>query len=766
MRAMTIALTAIFLAFAAVPATADSPAPSPGRFRALSGAEAAGFAIPSDMQPSRTFEFGRDGWTYKRYQQYSGSVPILGGEITIVRDRSGTILTVIGTRYPNLRPINAVRRSARVAELTVASELGATAARSTRLVLDPQTGRYLYQIESRGFSSRWFHFVDAQTGAVVRSFNAIDSGEGTGVKGDTKDLTNLTTFHAGGHGFGGPHYDLISSDVRQVTYDAENGDSVLFPAADADDSWDLETTGGESPGQLALGDAQYYANVTDDYFQSVFGLDWIDDCGYLAMLSAAHFDTALNNAFWNGTFTVYGDGDGLFRREYSGGLDIVAHENAHGVTECTSGLIYADESGALNEAFSDIIGSSAEFFAAEPDTSNCRKATGQTSCADWWIGEDIDLTSDAVPGFRNMADPEEDGLPDHYAEYIVTAEDSGGVHANSSIPNHAYYLLASGGLNASCAQPATHSSGHCSDILDTQDNDLSVTGIGVTDAEQIAFLAFTSLQSDATFCDARLSTEAVAKALFGIGSVQAISAKDSWVAVGVTDMACGITPDADDDGVADSDDNCLYVGNADQTDKDSDGAGDVCDDDIDGDGTPNEADPEADGDGFLNATEVGCGSDPLHSALIPEQVAGPFAGVDDDGNDGVDEPLPAGAEAFDCDGDGFIGTDEDHVFGGPADHDQDACGTDAWPSDIESGSGLDSTNKVNIVDLQSFILPVRRLGTSPGDGNFDLRWDVEPGLGGPFATHINVADLQRIAFSYPPMLGGARALNGPLCPWP
>jgi len=85
--------------------------------------------------------------------------------------------------------------------------------------------------------------------------------------------------------------------------------------------------------------------------------------------------------------------------------------------------------------------------------------------------------ADAVPGFRNMADPEEDSDPDHYTEYLVTSQDNGGVHTNSGIPNHAYYLLANGGLNASCAAPASHSSAHCSDG-DTQDNNLSLTAIG------------------------------------------------------------------------------------------------------------------------------------------------------------------------------------------------------------------------------------------------------------------------------------------------
>jgi bacillolysin len=149
------------------------------------------------------------------------------------------------------------------------------------------------------------------------------------------------------------------------------------------------------------------------------------------------------------------------------------------VTQCTSKLIYRDESGALNESFSDMLGNSAEFFAVEPLSSNCVRAAGQAACADWTIGEDVYLPADAVPGFRNMADPEEDNDPDDYSERLLGSADRGFVHSNSAISNHAYYLLVNGGMNASRAAPATHNAAHCGP------GEPVVTGIGLAAAEQM-----------------------------------------------------------------------------------------------------------------------------------------------------------------------------------------------------------------------------------------------------------------------------------------
>jgi Zn-dependent metalloprotease len=343
---------------------------------------------------------------------------------------------------------------------------------------------------------------------VRKAFDGLtEDGPGIGVKGDVKQLDTSVT--AGTN-------VLVSSDGREATYDGRNRFLIplLFPGrlfADADDVWNL--AGRESPGQPAGVDAHYYANVTDDFYRSVFGRDSINGAGG-QIVSTTHFLRNYNNAFWNGAKMTYGDGDGVTFREFSGALDVVAHELTHGVTDFTSNLVYLNEPGALNEAFSDMMGTTAEFYAG---------AGGLDPAAspDWQIGEDIYLAPDAVPGFRNLADPQEDGDPDHYSERFLGTADNGGVHTNSMIPGHAYALLVNGGRNAGC--DAIGSNGHSH----TADCDVVVGGVGIEAARQVFYTGFTSLNSTANFCAARNAT--VAASPLAIRP----SVSDAWAAVGV-----------------------------------------------------------------------------------------------------------------------------------------------------------------------------------------------------------------------------------------
>lgn len=190
---------------------------------------------------------------------------------------------------------------------------------------------------------------------------------------------------------------------------------------------------------------------------------------------------------------------------FSGALDIVAHELTHGVTDYTSKLIYQDEAGALNEAFSDIMATGAEFFF---------QRTGSGSMeADYLIGEDTIRPG----GIRSMADPGAFGDPDHYSRRYTGDEDNGGVHVNSAIANHAFYLAIEGGTNRTSGAV--------------------VSGVGAANREQIErtfYRAFTQmLPSNATFSLARAATLQAARDLYGAGSPAERSVQQAWSAVGV-----------------------------------------------------------------------------------------------------------------------------------------------------------------------------------------------------------------------------------------
>jgi thermolysin len=221
---------------------------------------------------------------------------------------------------------------------------------------------------------------------------------------------------------------------------------------------------------------------------------------------------------------VYGEGlpGGVFlestgqRWDYvAGALDVVAHELTHGVTDFSSRLEYVNESGALNEAFSDIMGTSVEFFIQPPGTGQLK--------ADYLIGEDVVAATvfGARDGIRSMADPALYGQPDHYSRLVVLPaddeHDNGGVHANSGIPNHAFYLAIEGGTNRTSG--------------------IRVQGVGAANRvqiEKIFYRAFTQLMpSNANFSMARAITLQAAQDLFGSGSAPYNAVRDAWTAVGV-----------------------------------------------------------------------------------------------------------------------------------------------------------------------------------------------------------------------------------------
>ncbi|MED7953334.1 M4 family metallopeptidase [Streptomyces sp. BE20] len=175
-------------------------------------------------------------------------------------------------------------------------------------------------------------------------------------------------------------------------------------------------------------------------FSDVYGRHSVDDQG-LRLDATVHYGRDYDNAFWDGHRMVFGDGDGEVFGDFTACIDVIGHELAHGVTQFTAGLEYRGQSGALNESVSDVFGSLVKQYALRQDAAD----------ADWLIGagllapgvQGVALRSMKAPGTA-YDDPRlgKDPQPAHLRDYVHTTRDNGGVHINSGIPNHAFYLLA------------------------------------------------------------------------------------------------------------------------------------------------------------------------------------------------------------------------------------------------------------------------------------------------------------------------------------
>ena len=198
---------------------------------------------------------------------------------------------------------------------------------------------------------------------------------------------------------------------------------------------------GEGPTKdPAVNEAYDHSGVTYDFYRDVFRRNSLDDKG-MSLISSVHLLRKLNNAFWNGEQMVYGDGDGREFIRFTNSLDVVGHELSHGVVTHTCNLAYEGESGALNEHFADAFGVMVKQW-----------KLGQTAArADWLIGAGIMgpktkakslRTFKAGKAYENDPILGTDPQPKHLKDRYKGSDDNGGVHINSGIPNHAFYLTA------------------------------------------------------------------------------------------------------------------------------------------------------------------------------------------------------------------------------------------------------------------------------------------------------------------------------------
>jgi bacillolysin len=534
-RSKSAAWALVCAALAASPAAAEPPA---RRLAAVGGQQLRDWdgrvdamLRAGDLRVRRTHEDTLlPSRTHVRLSQLHRGVPVYGGELVRQTDGAATV-SVFGTLYDGIdldpRPALTPDQAVAVVEKLSGADLGP--ARVPQLVVLPlEDGSFVLAYTVRVFEGATLsrYFVDARTGALALKRDELmhqaATGTGTGVSGDRKKMSVRGTSSAG----------FFADDVLRppslLTFDMKGNLSRTIGFLNGQlgiGNGDLAQDGDNTWTDGANVDAHSYAGWTYDYYfkrHNRRGLDGND----LEVLSIVHpvrrddiraypndiVSTFYLNAFYAGEgVMVYGEGlppslrltTGQRVEYLAGALDVVAHELTHGVTDFTSQLVYQGESGALNESFSDMMAAGAEFYfsGAAPGT------------ADWVLAEDVFLPG----GIRSMQNPLAFGDPDHYSIRFTGAEDNGGVHINSGIPNHVFYLAVVGG---------TH-----------RLSGVNVQGVGQGNIEQIErvmYRAFTTMMPPtANFSTARAVTAQSARDLFGAGSPAERAITQAWTAVGV-----------------------------------------------------------------------------------------------------------------------------------------------------------------------------------------------------------------------------------------
>ena len=294
------------------------------------------------------------------------------------------------------------------------------------------------------------------------------------------------------------------------TYNMKKGTSYTAAVnfTDADNNWTAAEYNNTNKDNGAF-DAHWGAEKTYDYWSSVHGRNSYNNAG-AAIKSYVHYSSAYDNAYWNGSVMTYGDGSGTYF-DILTSIDVAGHEIGHAVCSSTSNLAYQKESGAMNEAFSDIWGACIEYFAAP------NKAT-------WLIGEDIERRAGHL-SLRSMSNPKIELQPDTYGgTYWKTVNctplsnnDYCGVHTNSGVLNHWFYILTIG-------KTGTNDIG----------SSYNVSGIGIDKAAKIAFRTESVyLTSNSTYANARTYGIQSATDLYGANSAEVIATTNAFYAVGV-----------------------------------------------------------------------------------------------------------------------------------------------------------------------------------------------------------------------------------------
>ncbi|MGQ4512470.1 M4 family metallopeptidase [Streptomyces sp. DW26H14] len=454
-----------------------------------------------------------DGTTHTRYERTYQGLPVLGGDLIVATSSAGTTKSV---DRASSAVLTGVSTTAAVAPATARKQAlsAAASAGSSRTAPDTAPRKVVWMAEGSpvlayetvvgGFQEdgtpNQLHVVtNAVTGKKIFQWQGIETGVGNTEYSGKVTLNSVKS---------GSTYQLTdSARGGHNTYDLKRGTSgrgTLFSGPD--DTWGDGTAANN---ETAAADAAYGAGLTWDYYKDVHGRTGIAGDGKGAY-SRVHYSSGYVNAFWDDSCFCMTYGDGAGNKDPLTAIDVAGHEMSHGVTAATAGLVYSGESGGLNEATSDIFGTSVEWY-----------ANNASDPGDYLIGEKININGDGTP-LRYMDQPSKDGAS---ADYWSSSTGRLDVHYSSGVANHFFYLL-SEGSGAKTINGVKYNS-------PTSDGK-AVTGIGRDKAEQIWFRALsTKFTSNTNYASARTGTLAAAADLYGSGSAEYTAVANAWAAVNV-----------------------------------------------------------------------------------------------------------------------------------------------------------------------------------------------------------------------------------------
>ncbi len=498
------------------------------------------------------------GKTHVKFLQKYKNIPLWNSEIVVHTDLSGNIYSINAQYLQTPKNVNLKSKLTKHKAISIAkneltklipiskmnnkikSMLNYTGPRAKKYIWADRNNKnhLVWHVQIRpNLRDNWYYFIDAQTGKILQSYNSTNfDGPITATATDLNGINrNINVYNSNGTDYmidasremwqGGQTNILDDPKGAVLTIDAHNkdltNDTKLFHVTTTTANWN-------DPVSVS---AHYNAGIVYEYYKNIHGRNSIDNKGstILSVIHVTEKGEAMDNAYWNGAFMIYGDGNQAFK-PLAGALDVSGHEMTHGVIQHTVALEYKFQSGALNESLADVFGA-------------------MVDKEDWLLGEDVTKTSYIATGaLRNMLDPHNGGTslndvgwqPANMDEYLdlTINQDNGGVHVNSGIPNRACALIGE--------------------------------AIGKNKTEKIYYRVLNAryLNSQSQFIDMRLALIRSATDLYGENSNEVNAVKQAFDTVGILD-GTGTKPPDDIPGVegdewiaainAEDNDNSLFL---------------------------------------------------------------------------------------------------------------------------------------------------------------------------------------------------------------